>query len=104
MGVQNRIRKTCRPWKSVASTKYDPTDFQDSLAENYCRNHLGEKSKPWCYHDEHGNWEYCNVPLCGKKKRKSESAVMALHLSLYISLLDQRVQVVPTNVNKIRRK
>ena len=34
-------------------------------AGNYCRNPNG-RDRPWCIVSAEGQWEYCNISLCGK--------------------------------------
>ncbi len=44
--------------------------FADSNRnQSFCRNPSGERYRPWCYSDNPDpevDWEFCDVPLCGK--------------------------------------
>lgn len=56
---------------SYSSHEYtDLLRFPDgNLADsaNYCRNPNGRQRGPWCFTvDNNVEWEYCDVPRCGK--------------------------------------
>ena len=71
--------KTCQAWSSNSPhipATYQDTQFPDgsrAAALNYCRNPDSEPS-PWCYTtDPNTRWEYCDVPFCPGKCKKSWS-------------------------------
>ena len=70
--------RKCQHWKKQRPHKHPVKDAtkipDDSLdeAQNYCRNpainHIWSDS-PWCYTtDRKVEWEFCNIPKCGKQK------------------------------------
>ena len=64
--------QTCIPW-STALMNQPITEFgfQEPCindVKNYCRNPGNRKTQPWCYIDNDGQWEYCDIQLCSKCK------------------------------------
>ena len=57
--------RTCQRWDSQEPHPHNYHDMVDQ--ENYCRNVDNDSERPWCFTtDEDKNWEYCDVPFCGK--------------------------------------
>ena len=48
----------CRKWDGVHHT--------DLAHHNYCRNHNGDMTKPWCYNSKTDVPEKCHMTQCGK--------------------------------------
>ena len=54
-----------------------------SLSENFCRN-PDEDESAWCYTmDPNQRWEYCDIPLCGKKTAFTTMAQGAISVLLH---------------------
>ena len=59
---------TCQRWSSQFPHQHNfkPSLYPDAkLNQNYCRNPLGTRSKPWCFTTAPNvTWEYCNISIC----------------------------------------
>lgn len=67
--------KTCQRWDTQTPHKH----IYGRLAahENYCRNPLGQKQRPFCFTtDKSAPWEYCSIPVCS---RFTDSPQLHLH-------------------------
>lgn len=67
--------KTCQRWDTQTPHKH----IYERMAahENYCRNPLGLKQRPFCFTtDKSTPWEYCSIPACS---RFIDSAQLHLH-------------------------
>lgn len=57
-----RTGKRCLHWSTASA--------HTTLEENYCRTPAGDSYStggPWCYTDNSGSRETCNVPVCDGK-------------------------------------
>ena len=69
----------CMPWSDVELQMYGPGPvwlfLDDTIgeAQNYCRNPDGDPRGPWCYTENEGVKDYCNVPRCGEWRFHSRS-------------------------------
>lgn len=60
---------TCQRWESQYPHPhiYYAVQEQARLHENYCRNPDHDRDL-WCYTtDKYTTWDFCNVPICGKR-------------------------------------
>ena len=69
VGSNNKTRslRECVNWDGYITDENWTWTFPDKTVDklkNYCRNPDQKPEGPWCYHDYHGSWEYCLVPLC----------------------------------------
>ena len=56
---------TCLDWVNLYD---DASNFPDASlddAANYCRN-PDESELTWCYNTTDKDWDYCDIPDCGK--------------------------------------
>ncbi|XP_023316403.1 uncharacterized protein LOC106653221 isoform X3 [Trichogramma pretiosum] len=53
-------------------TKVASREVRDSLkSHNHCRNpNPGKEARPWCFTGPRGEFEYCDIPYCGKSIAK----------------------------------
>ncbi|XP_028917909.1 hepatocyte growth factor activator isoform X1 [Ornithorhynchus anatinus] len=76
--------RPCLPWTSdllYHELRVDSVDQAVQLGlgrHAYCRNPDGDE-KPWCYvmKDNMLSWEYCDIPSCGEKGRRTAFATSA---------------------------
>ncbi|CAB0039888.1 unnamed protein product [Trichogramma brassicae] len=52
-------------------TKVASREVRDSLkSHNHCRNpNPGKEARPWCFTGPRGEFEYCDIPYCGKSSK-----------------------------------
>ncbi|XP_034328389.2 uncharacterized protein [Magallana gigas] len=61
--------KTCQRWDTQTPHKH--IYGRMAAHENYCRNPLGLKQRPFCFTtDKSTPWEYCSIPACNSKARE----------------------------------
>jgi hypothetical protein len=59
---------------------------RDELRDhNYCRNpNPNKESRPWCFTGPRGEYEYCDIPYCGKiRKGLDLSKLASMHFLLF---------------------
>ena len=67
------------------------TDVNSTFSHNYCRNPVDPSDchleLPWCYTDQNNeNWEYCDLPKCGKFLISEAKAISTFFIQIVVSI------------------